>query len=188
MFTSMSSASTEKNSGLMTNLASWFKAWTYWIFPLTGLLSHLLQDHWVDFFKNFIRMFFSMSGYASTKNNYSPSTNLATIDHFGFFLLSHLRNHWSDLNETWLFTSMSSYASTEKNLVCWQIWPFGSHLVNFAIDMSPPRPLGGLFFENVLVWMYPSMSTCTRTKKIPVRQQTWSLSALSIFLVLKSKY
>ena len=39
-----------KKSGTSTNLAVWFQARTLWNFPLTGLLSHLLHDHWSDLF------------------------------------------------------------------------------------------------------------------------------------------
>ena len=54
------------------------------------------------------------------------------------FLLSHLKDHWSDffLNLIRMFPSMSSCASTEKNLICRQIWPPSAILVYLCYRIS----------------------------------------------------
>ena len=79
-------------------------------------------------FKNLVRLFPSVSSCASTKKNSGPSTNMATVGHLCFFLLSHLlRNYLTDSNETCLLCS-SSCASTEKIPLRRQIRPFVSRL------------------------------------------------------------
>ena len=73
-----------------------------WKFPLTGLLSHLFQDHWSDFFYILVRMFPSMSSFASTKKS-DLSKNMTAAGNLWFFLLLHLlRNYWVESNKTCL--------------------------------------------------------------------------------------
>ena len=48
-----------------------------------------------------------------------------------------------------------------------------------TVTASPPRPLVGLFLN--LVRMFPSVSSCASTKRIPVRRQAWAPSAIFDF-------
>ena len=96
------------------------------------LLSHLLQDHWSDFFLNLVRMFPSVPSCASIKKNSGPSTNMAAVGHLWCFLLSHLlSNYLTDSNETCLLClpqCLNVQVQKKKIPVRRQIWPFGSRL------------------------------------------------------------
>ena len=73
------------------------------IWPLlnkvTISLSHLLQDHWSDFFETCLRC--SLSGLVVPENCSCLSTNMAAGIHLWFSLISHLRrNLWRNFVET----------------------------------------------------------------------------------------
>ena len=97
---------------------------------------------------------------------------MAVVGHLWFFLLSHLlRNYLTDSNETCLLCSPQCLVVQvqTKILVLRQIWPFGSrfglseisHWQSFYRISS--KTTGRIFFE-ILVRMFPSMSSCASTK------------------------
>ena len=95
----------------ISNLAVWFPARTKWNFPLTGWLSHLLQDHWSDYFRYWSECSPQYLFVQEQKPKSNLSKNMAAVGHLWFFLLSHrLRIEW---NLPIRLASMSSWILAE---------------------------------------------------------------------------
>ena len=103
-------ASTKKNSGPSTNRAAVGHVWFFLLLHLlrnyltdsngtcllTGCLSHLLHDHWSDFFRYWSECSPQCLVVQEPKPKSNLWKNMAAVGHLWFFLLSHrLRNEWN---------------------------------------------------------------------------------------------
>ena len=103
---------------------------------VTILLSHLLWDHWSDFFK-LARGVSLLVLLCTPENGSGLSTNVAAGSHLWFSPLSHLlRNHWRNFVET-LHMNSSQCLDVSARKRFWSINKYGRTAAIFKITNCP---------------------------------------------------